>query len=69
MRVPDTVNERWSMDFVSDQLGNARRFRVLNIFHDCSREYVLNHRLLDLRAVPRYRAQSVLLATPKDDRL
>jgi putative transposase len=31
MLVPDQVNERWSMDFVSDQLANGRRFRVLNV--------------------------------------
>lgn len=41
MLVPDTVNERWSMDFVSDQLANGRRFRVLNIVDDFSREYLL----------------------------
>jgi putative transposase len=41
MAVPDAVNQRWSMDFVSDQLANGRRFRVLNIVDDFSREYVL----------------------------
>jgi putative transposase len=41
MIVPDRVNERWSMDFVSDQLANGRRFRVLNIVDDFSRECVL----------------------------
>jgi putative transposase len=41
MVVPTAVNERWSMDFVSDQLANGRRFRVLNIVDDFSREYVL----------------------------
>lgn len=40
MLVPDRVNERWSMDFVSDQLANGRRFRVLNIVDDFSRECV-----------------------------
>lgn len=30
MLVPDAVNQRWSMDFVSDQLANDRRFPVLN---------------------------------------
>jgi putative transposase len=30
------------MDFVSDQLANGRRFRVLNIVDDFSREYVLD---------------------------
>ena len=37
--VPDRINERWSMDFVSNQLANGRRFRVLNVVDDYSREY------------------------------
>ncbi len=41
MLVPKKINERWSMDFVSDQLANGRRFRVFNIVDDCSRESVL----------------------------
>jgi putative transposase len=40
MEVPLNVNERWSMDFVSDQLSNGRRFRVLNVVDDFSREMV-----------------------------
>ena len=40
MEVPTTTNQRWSMDFVSDQLSNGRRFRVLNIVDDYSREMV-----------------------------
>lgn len=40
MLVPVSVNQRWSMDFVSDQLSNGRRFRVLNIVDDYSRELV-----------------------------
>ena len=40
MLVPGSVNQRWSMDFVSDQLSNGRRFRVLNIVDDYSRELV-----------------------------
>lgn len=41
MPVPEAVNERWSMDFVSDQLATGRRFRVLNVVDDHSRECVL----------------------------
>jgi len=37
MAVPGCQNERWSADFVSDQLANGRRFRVLNIVDDYSR--------------------------------
>ena len=40
MEVPLGVNQRWSMDFVSDQLSNGRRFRVLNIVDDFSREMI-----------------------------
>jgi len=36
---PEQPNERWSMDFMSDQLGpSGRRFRVLTIVDDCTRE-------------------------------
>jgi len=41
LSVPTRVNERWSMDFVADQLANGRRFRVLNVVDDYSRECVL----------------------------
>jgi len=37
---PSAVNERWSMDFVSDQLSTGRRFRVLNIVDDFTCEIV-----------------------------
>lgn len=40
MSVPTRCNERWSIDFVSDQLANGRRFRVLNVVDDYSRECV-----------------------------
>lgn len=40
LEVPSTVNQRWSMDFVADQLSNGRRFRVLNIVDDFTREMV-----------------------------
>jgi putative transposase len=40
MEVPSATNQRWSMDFVSDQLSNGRRFRVLNVVDDYSREMV-----------------------------
>ena len=37
LAVPTEVNERWSLDFVSDQLMDNRRFRILNIVDDYSR--------------------------------
>lgn len=38
MVVPTAVNDRWSIDFVSDSLMNGRRFRALTIVDDHSRE-------------------------------
>ena len=38
MRVPERTNERWSLDFVSDAFTDGRRFRVLAIVDDFSRE-------------------------------
>ena len=36
MTPPTRLRERWSMDFVSDQLVDGRRFRILNVLDDCS---------------------------------
>jgi len=41
MLVPSSANERWSVDFVSDQLATGRRFRVFNVVDDFTRECVL----------------------------
>ena len=38
MLVPLQPNERWSLDFVSDQLTDGRRFRILAVVDDCTRE-------------------------------
>src|ERR1700749_4229272 len=38
MLVPMAPDERWSLDFVSDQLTDCRRFRILTILDDCTRE-------------------------------
>ena len=35
---PARINQHWSMDFVSDSLYNGRRFRVLTVVDDFSRE-------------------------------
>lgn len=35
---PDKPNQRWSMDFMADQLADGRRFRTLNIVDDSTRE-------------------------------
>jgi putative transposase len=35
---PMMPNDRWSLDFVSDQLTDGRRFRILTVVDDCTRE-------------------------------
>jgi len=40
LALPTRTNGRWSMDFVSDGLGDGRKFRSLNIVDDYSRECV-----------------------------
>jgi putative transposase len=36
--LPTRVNQRWSMDFMTDALADGRRFRGLNVVDDFSRE-------------------------------
>ena len=52
------ANARWSLDFVHDQLAHGRRFRILNIVDDVTREC--------LAAVPtrRSRANALLASSP-----
>src|SRR6202035_2783726 len=42
MRAPILVearpNARWSVDFIHDQLSNGRRFRILNVIDDVTKE-------------------------------
>jgi putative transposase len=38
MPVPLAPNDRWSLDFISDQFICGRRFRILAVFDDCTRE-------------------------------
>lgn len=47
-------NQRWSMDFVSDQLFDGRRFRTLTLVDNCTRES------LALHAAPRIRGIDVV---------
>ena len=36
--LPLVANQRWSLDFVSDQLTDGRRFRNLTVIDNCTRE-------------------------------
>ncbi len=38
LETPLVANQRWSLDFVSDQLTDGRRFRILTVIDDCTRE-------------------------------
>ena len=38
IRLPRAINQRWSLDFVSDTLSDGRRFRILCVVDDFSRE-------------------------------
>ncbi len=38
LAIPTRPNGRWSMDFISDALGDGRKFRSLNIVDDFNRE-------------------------------
>jgi putative transposase len=38
MTIPQGPNQRWSLDFVSDTLTDGRRFRILCVIDDFSRE-------------------------------
>ena len=38
MLVPMAPNQQWSLDFVSDQLTDGRRFRALTVVDNCTRE-------------------------------
>lgn len=41
MTLPSRPNERWSMDFVHDQLANGRCFRIFAVVDDFTRENVV----------------------------
>jgi putative transposase len=38
IEVPLVPNHRWSLDFIHDQLTDGRRFRILAVLDDCTRE-------------------------------
>ena len=38
IETPLKINQRWSLDFVSDQMTDGRRFRILTVIDNCTRE-------------------------------
>jgi len=38
LEIPLVANQRWSLDFVSDQMTDGRRFRILTAIDNCTRE-------------------------------
>jgi len=36
--LPLVANQRWSLDFVADQMTDGRRFRILTVIDNCTRE-------------------------------
>lgn len=32
-------NQRWSLDFVAEQLTDGRRFRIMTVVDDCTRKW------------------------------
>ena len=41
LAVPDSFTQTWSIDFMSDALGNGTKFRSFNVIDDYNREYCL----------------------------
>ncbi len=38
IETPLAANQRWSLDFVSDQMTDGRRFHILTVIDNCTRE-------------------------------
>jgi putative transposase len=68
MTLPNTTNQRWSLDFVSDTLSDGRRFRILCIVDDFSREClaaVVDTSLGGVRVVRELERLAIERATPE----
>ena len=62
MAIPQDANQRWSLDFVSDALACSRRFRILTVVDDFSREclaLVIDNSLSGIRGCSRARSRVV----------
>jgi putative transposase len=63
---PSGPNERWSMDFMSDQLGpSGRRFRVLTVVDDFTRECVVLYADFSIQGVTVAKVLDGLERAPK----
>ncbi len=68
MLLPAAINQRWSLDFVSDTLGDGRRFRILCIVDDFNREClasVVDSSLGGVRVVRELERITLERATPR----
>ncbi len=41
LETPSSLNECWSMDFMSDALTDGRKLRVFNVIDDSNREAIV----------------------------
>ena len=71
IRVEARPNARWSVDFVHDQLSNGRRFRILNVIDDVTKEClaVIADTSISGRRVARARRHHPLARQTRSDRL
>lgn len=68
MVLPRTINQRWSLDFVSDTLSDGRRFRILAVVDDFSREcltMVVDTSLGGVRVVRELERLALARSTPQ----
>ncbi|ARV18668.1 hypothetical protein AEP_01724 [Curvibacter sp. AEP1-3] len=62
LRVPQAINEVWSMDFMHDQLEDGRSFRFFNVIDDFNREALDMEIDLSLPSVRVVRALKQIIA-------
>ena len=68
MTLPGAINQRWSLDFVADALSDGRRFRILCVVDDFSREClatVVDTSLGGVRVVREFDQLTLERGTPK----
>ena len=70
MALPIRINQQWSLDFVSDTLSDGRRFRIVCIVADFSRECLAAVRIPDtslggVRVVRELERLAIEQATPE----